>query len=64
VAKSIGSSNPHNVVRATLDALSGVESPRQIAARRGKKISDLIGRRGDVTKSSDKADVIVEVVKE
>lgn len=64
VAKSIGSSNPHNVVRATLDALSGVESPRQIAARRGKKISDLIGRRGDSSKSSDKADIVVEVVKE
>jgi len=47
VGKSTGSSNPYNMVRATLDALKGQASPRQIAAKRGKKVSDLIGRRGE-----------------
>lgn len=45
VAKSVGSTNPHNMVRATFDALRKVSSPRQVAARRGKKISDIIGNR-------------------
>ena len=46
VAKSIGTSNPYNMVHATIDALSKQASPRQIAARRGKKVSDIISRRG------------------
>ncbi len=46
VSKSVGSSNPHNMIRATFDALGRLMSPRVIAARRGKKVSDLIGRRG------------------
>ena len=41
VAKSIGSSNPHNMVRAAFDALARLESPRQVAARRGIKVSNL-----------------------
>ena len=45
VTKSIGTSNPHNMVRATFDALTKLRSPRQVAARRGKKVSDIIGRR-------------------
>lgn len=45
VAKSIGTSNPHNMVRATLDALRQVSSPRYIAARRGKKISEIVSNR-------------------
>jgi small subunit ribosomal protein S5 len=47
VAKSIGSSNPYNMVRATFDALKGQSSPRQIASKRGKKVGDLLGRRTD-----------------
>jgi small subunit ribosomal protein S5 len=47
VAKSVGSANPHNMVRATFDALRGAVSPRQIASRRGKKVGDLTARRGD-----------------
>ena len=47
VAKSVGSSNPYNMVRATFDALKGQASPRQIASKRGKKVSDIIGRRSD-----------------
>jgi len=45
VAKSIGSSNPHNMIKATFDALTAVASPRSVAARRGKKVGDIVGRR-------------------
>ena len=45
VAKSIGSTNPHNMIKATFDALTKVASPRSVAARRGKKVGDIIGRR-------------------
>ncbi|MCA8909083.1 MAG: 30S ribosomal protein S5 [Rhodospirillaceae bacterium] len=45
VAKSIGTSNPHNMIKATFAALKAVEGPRSVAARRGKRVSDLIGRR-------------------
>ena len=45
VTKSIGSSNPYNMVRATFEALKEQHSPRMVAARRGKKVSDIIGRR-------------------
>jgi small subunit ribosomal protein S5 len=45
VAKSIGSSNPHNMVKATFDALGKMMSPRAIAAKRGKKVGDIVGRR-------------------
>ena len=45
VAKSNGSSNAYNLVRATFDALSKQMSPRMVANRRGKKVGDIIGRR-------------------
>ena len=45
VTKSIGTSNPHNMIRATFEALGTLLSPRAIAARRGKKVSDITGRR-------------------
>ena len=45
VAKSIGSSNPYNMVRATFDALKHQDSPRSVAARRSIKVSTLQGRR-------------------
>ena len=47
VAKSLGSTNPYNVVRATFDALKGQENPRGVAARRSKKVSDIVARRRD-----------------
>ena len=47
VAKSTGSSNPYNMVRATFDALKSQENPRMIAAKRGKKVGDIVGRRRD-----------------
>ncbi|MBT3305238.1 MAG: 30S ribosomal protein S5 [Alphaproteobacteria bacterium] len=46
VAKSIGSSNPHNMVKATFEALKCCSSPRNVAARRGKKVADIVSRRG------------------
>ena len=45
VAKSLGSSNPYNVVRATFDALKHQDSPRSVAARRNIKVSTLQSRR-------------------
>jgi small subunit ribosomal protein S5 len=45
VAKSIGSSNPHNMIRATFDALQQCQSPRQVAQRRGKKVADILAAR-------------------
>ncbi len=43
VTKSIGSSNPYNMVKATFEALGKLMSPRQVAAKRGKKVSEIIG---------------------
>ena len=45
VTKSVGSSNPYNMVRATFNALQRQNSPRMIAAKRGKKVSEIVGRR-------------------
>ena len=45
VAKSLGSSNPYNVVRATFDALKHQDSPRSVASRRNVKVSTLQARR-------------------
>ncbi len=45
VTKSQGSSNPYNMVRATFEALKNQVSPRTVAAKRGKKVADIIGRR-------------------
>jgi len=47
VGKSMGSSNPYNMVRATMDALKLQSSPRQIANKRGKKVGDILGQRKD-----------------
>jgi len=46
VAKSIGTSNPHNMIKASFEALENMMSPRAVAARRGLKVADIIGRRG------------------
>lgn len=45
VAKSTGSSNPYNMVRATFAAFEKLQSPKVTAARRGKKVSDIVGKR-------------------
>ncbi|HZT50941.1 MAG TPA: 30S ribosomal protein S5 [Stellaceae bacterium] len=45
VAKSVGTSNPHNMIKATFEALGRSVSPRTVAQRRGKKVSEILGRR-------------------
>ena len=45
VAKSIGTSNPHNMIKATFAALDNCNSPRSVAARRGLKVVDIVSRR-------------------
>ncbi len=45
VAKSLGSRNPHNMVKAAFAALQRCASPRSVASRRGKKVSELLSRR-------------------
>ena len=47
VAKSIGTQNPHNMIKATFDALSNLQSPRMVASRRGRKVGEIVGRRGE-----------------
>jgi small subunit ribosomal protein S5 len=54
VAKSLGSRNPHNMVKATFAALQKCASPRSVANRRGKKVNDILGRR-DVAAPADGA---------
>ncbi len=56
VAKATGSSNPYNMIGATLDALKNMQSPRQVAARRGKKVSDIVaGREAAKSKAEEAA---------
>jgi len=43
VAKSLGSTNPYNMVRATLDALKSSSTPAEIAAKRGKSVEEIFG---------------------
>ncbi len=45
VAKSLGTQNPHNMIKATLDALDKMNSPRMVAARRGLKVGEVVARR-------------------
>jgi small subunit ribosomal protein S5 len=59
VTKSVGTSNPYNMIRATFEALTSQTSPKAVAQRRGKKIADLLGRGGSQTAQAD-ADAIAE----
>jgi small subunit ribosomal protein S5 len=47
VAKSLGSQNPYNMIRATMDGLGKEASPRSVAARRGKKVADILPKRDE-----------------
>lgn len=47
VTKSVGTSNPHNMIKATFKALQRCKSPRRVASDRGKRVGDLIGRRNE-----------------
>src|SRR6185369_11860752 len=55
VTKSVGTSNPYNMIRATCEALGEQTSPKSVAQRRGKKIADLLGRGGSNTAEADAA---------
>ncbi|MBI2978140.1 MAG: 30S ribosomal protein S5 [Rhodospirillales bacterium] len=54
VAKSIGSANPHNMVKATFRALLTSASPKSVAQRRGKKVGELTARRGEPVEAAAK----------
>ena len=56
VTKSVGTSNPYNMIRATFEALGEQTSPRQVAQRRGKKIADLLGRGAGADAQTAEAD--------
>ena len=55
VTKSVGTSNPYNMIRATFEALTAQVSPKSVAQRRGKKIADLLGRGGSQAAEADAA---------
>jgi small subunit ribosomal protein S5 len=61
VTKSVGTSNPYNMIRATFEALKDQTSPRSVAQRRGKKVADLLGRGGA---SAAEAEAMAEAVAE
>jgi small subunit ribosomal protein S5 len=53
VAKSIGTANPHNMVKACFDAFTKMSSPRLVADKRSKKVGDIVGRREGSTKTEE-----------
>lgn len=53
VAKSLGSSNPYNMVKAALAAFALMESPRSVAGRRGRRVNEVLGRKGDAKEKVD-----------
>ena len=61
VTKSVGTSNPYNMIRATFEALKEQTSPRSVAQRRGKKVADLLGRGGaNPAEAEAQAEAVVE----
>ena len=52
VAKSVGTQNPYNMIRATIDGLKKEASPRSVAQRRGKKVADILPKRDDTPQES------------
>ena len=56
VTKSVGTNNPYNMIRATFASLTDQTSPKAVAQRRGKKIADLMARRGDLSARTVEAD--------
>ena len=59
VAKSIGTSNPHNMIKATFDAFKAMHSPRNVASKRGKKVSEIFGT---VSKQDEKVNDTQETI--
>src|SRR5687767_15309220 len=62
VSKSIGTSNPYNMIRATFDALKEQTSPKAVAQRRGRKVADLMARREGLSgaEASAEAELVTE----
>ena len=60
VAKSNGSQNPYNMVRATIEGLKSEDSPRRVASRRGLKVAQLVSRRGDAPRSEKTEEAVSE----
>jgi len=58
VTKSVGTSNPYNMIRATFEALGEQTSPKSVAQRRGKKIADLLGRGGSQSAEAEAAAIV------
>jgi len=56
VAKSIGTQNPQNMIKATMEGLESCASPRAVAARRGKKVSEIFGRDEQAEEPKEQAD--------
>ena len=56
VTKSTGTSNPYNMIRATFDALERITSPKRVAAKRGRKVGDIVSRRDDQAAMQEAAD--------
>ena len=52
VAKSIGTSNPHNMIKATFMALKSIQAPRSVAAKRGRKVAEVLGKTAEQTEGS------------
>ena len=53
VAKSIGTSNPHNMIKATFDAFTSMNSPRSIANKRNKKVAEIFGNKSNSETSTN-----------
>ena len=64
VTKSVGTSNPYNMIRATFEALKEQTSPRSVAQRRGKKVSELLGRGGMDATARGEAEATAEAITE
>ena len=61
VTKSVGTSNPYNMIRATFEALGDQTSPKSVAQRRGKRIADLMGRGQGTTEAEAEANAAAVV---
>ncbi|MEM9716735.1 MAG: 30S ribosomal protein S5, partial [Pseudomonadota bacterium] len=53
VAKSIGTQNPYNMIRATIDGLKKESSPRMVAQRRGKKVADILPKAAEAAPAAE-----------
>ena len=52
VAKSIGTSNPHNMIKATFVALKLIQAPRAVASKRGRKVAEILGKTSETAAAS------------